>query len=376
VDLIVGARPNFVKVAPVFHAFREQLPEVTLRIVHTGQHYDANMSDVFFKQLSIPEPDVFLGVGSGSHGAQTGAVIARYEEVLLRNPPRLTLVFGDVNSTMACAIAAVKLGVEVGHVEAGLRSFDRSMPEEINRIVTDHLADLLFTPSQDANDNLANEGIRSAKVHLVGNVMIDSLLASKNCIEESTVLDELGLKPKRYGVLTLHRPGNVDDDGKLRCFLDALSVLQERIPIIFPVHPRTRQRLPSSALAATVAKLQNVRFLAPCPYFAFMKLLGNATLVITDSGGIQEETTVLNVPCLTTRANTERPITVEYGTSVLVGSDTQRIVREAERILDGDRKIATTPPLWDGKTAQRIVAVVAAGLATNDSAISTAAHVR
>lgn len=358
VDLIVGARPNFVKVAPLHRALRTRAEWIDLRLIHTGQHYDANMSDVFFRELAIPEPDVFLGVGSGNHGAQTGAIIARYEEILLQNPPALALVFGDVNSTMACAIAAVKLGVPTGHVEAGLRSFDRTMPEEINRVVTDHLADLLFTPSQDGNDNLAREGIPAERVHLVGNVMIDSLVACRAQIDAATVLSDLGLTAGEYVLLTLHRPSNVDREDSLRRILNALEAISRRVPVVFPVHPRTRQRLAASDLKPLVEKLTRVRLLDPQPYCDFLHLQSKAKFVITDSGGVQEETTYLGVPCLTMRPNTERPVTIDHGTSILVGNQTEAIVQAANQILDGSAKRGRVPDLWDGQTASRIVSVL------------------
>ncbi|MBI3769544.1 MAG: UDP-N-acetylglucosamine 2-epimerase (non-hydrolyzing) [Deltaproteobacteria bacterium] len=362
VDLIVGARPNFVKVAPVHRALRTLGDWLQVRLVHTGQHYDTNMSDVFFAELGIPEPDIFLGVGSGSHGAQTGAIINHYEEILLATKPALTLVFGDVNSTMACAIAAVKLGVPIGHVEAGLRSFDRTMPEEINRVVTDHLADLLFTPSADANVNLEHEGISSERIHLVGNVMIDTLLASRDKIRAAPVLSRLGITLRHYVLLTLHRPSNVDSDDSLGRVLLALESVQRRIPVVFPIHPRTRQRLESGNLRTLVGRLKNVRILDPQPYCDFLRLMSDAAFVITDSGGVQEETTCLGVPCLTVRPNTERPITVQEGTSILVGNDTDAIVRESERILDGKPKVGRVPDLWDGHAAPRIGAIIEAYL--------------
>jgi UDP-N-acetylglucosamine 2-epimerase (non-hydrolysing) len=363
VDLIVGARPNFVKVAPVYRALSGYADWLDVRLVHTGQHYDANMSDVFFAELAIPAPSVFLGVGSLPHGAQTGAILAQYEEVALRMRPALTLVFGDVNSTMACALAAVKLGISVGHVEAGLRSFDRTMPEEINRVVTDHVADILFTPSSDADDNLRNEGIAADRMYLVGNVMIDSLVASREAIDASVILSTLGVEPRRYALVTLHRPSNVDSDDNLRRILLAMEVLQTRVPVIFPTHPRTQQRLARESLRGLLARLPNVQFLEPLGYCDFMRLVRHAAFVLTDSGGIQEETTYLNVPCLTARRNTERPVTVDCGTSVLVGNHTETIVREALRVLDDGGKSSHIPPLWDGHAAERISAVIAAYLA-------------
>jgi UDP-N-acetylglucosamine 2-epimerase (non-hydrolysing) len=358
VDLVVGARPNFVKAAPVYRALRRFRDRLGIRLVHTGQHYDANMSDVFFADLEMPAPDIFLGVGSGAHGAQTAAVMARYEEVILQTRPDLTLVFGDVNSTMACALAAVKQGVAVGHVEAGLRSFDRTMPEEINRVVTDHVADLLFTPSRDADENLRTEGIPAERVHLVGNVMIDSLAAGRRKIDESPILDRLGLTAGGYVLVTMHRPSNVDSDESLGRILAALQAMQPRAAAVFPVHPRTRARLASPALQHLVAGLTRLQLLDPLPYSDFLRLLSSAALVLTDSGGVQEETTFLGVPCLIARPNTERPVTVEQGTSVLVGNDTATIVREANRIFEHGGKKGSIPPLWDGRTAERIAALL------------------
>jgi len=358
IDLIVGARPNFVKVAPVYRALRGHRDRLDVHLVHTGQHYDANMSDVFFADLAIPAPDAFLGVGSLSHGAQTGAIMTQYEQLAMQSRPDLTVVFGDVNSTMACTLAASKLGIPVAHVEAGLRSFDRTMPEEINRVVTDHVADLLFTPSADADEHLRREGIPADRIHFVGNVMIDSLVASRAKIEASNILGALALEPKRYAVATLHRPSNVDRDETLAPILSALESIQARVPIVFPAHPRTQRRLAAEGLRALRARLTNVRIIEPLAYCDFVRLVSQATLVLTDSGGIQEETTYLDVPCVTLRKNTERPITISHGTSVLVGNDTATIVREAERILGGGGKRGTVPPLWDGHAGERIAAVI------------------
>jgi UDP-N-acetylglucosamine 2-epimerase (non-hydrolysing) len=358
VDLVVGARPNFVKVAPVYRALRA-LGDVRLRLVHTGQHYDALMSDVFFQELEIPAPDVSLGVGSGEHGAQTAAIMMRYEEVLLGERPDLTLVFGDVNSTVACSLTAAKQGVRVGHVEAGLRSFDRAMPEELNRVVTDHLCDLLFTPSSDADDNLRREGIPPERVHLVGNVMIDALVQALPRIEASPVLERLGLPPKRFGVITLHRPSNLESGETIRGWLEALGAVQRRLPLVFPVHPRTRLRLGEDGFGGALEALDAVHFLDPLPYCDFLRLVSQAAFVLTDSGGIQEETTFLGVPCLTARANTERPITVSSGTNQLIGNRTDAIVTAVERVLNDGARPARVPELWDGHAAARIAAVLA-----------------
>lgn len=358
IDLVVGARPNFVKVAPVYRALRAFGDRVRLRLVHTGQHYDAAMSDVFFRQLAIPDPDVFLGVGSGEHGAQTAAIMAGYEQVVLKEPPDLLLVFGDVNSTVACSLVAVKQGIRTGHVEAGLRSFDRRMPEEINRVVTDHICDFLFTPSPDGDEHLRQEGIPAERVHRIGNVMIDTLVAAEAQIARSTVLQSLGLRPRGYGVLTLHRPSNVDGDDDLGRLLGALAEIQARLPLVFPVHPRTRKRLQEGPHGALVASLAQVHFLDPQSYCDFLRLVGDAAFVLTDSGGIQEETTFLGVPCLTARENTERPITVTEGTNQVVGTDPERIVAAVQQVLSGPRRRTGVPALWDGRAAERLARIV------------------
>jgi UDP-N-acetylglucosamine 2-epimerase (non-hydrolysing) len=359
---VVGARPNFMKVAPVMAALA-QYAQVKQTLVHTGQHYDVNMSDVFFQQLGIPAPDVNLEVGSGSHAQQTAQVMSRFEPVVLERKPDLVLVYGDINSTVAAALVCAKLGVRVGHVEAGLRSFDRTMPEEINRLVTDQLADILFTPSEDGNANLAREGIPPEKVHLVGNVMIDTLVrllpialegwrAGKFRVQDSEI--EQG----QYALVTLHRPSNVDDPAMLAGIMEALADISQRIPIIFPVHPRTRQRLAALNLQLSTSSLQ---LIDPISYLDFLALQRHAALVITDSGGIQEETTYLGVPCLTVRENTERPITVTLGTNQLVGRDMARLRQAAARILAGEVRPHQIPPLWDGKASERIAELIVAG---------------
>lgn len=348
---VVGARPNFMKVAPVYRALTCR-PGVRQTLVHTGQHYDARMSDVFFQQLGIPEPDVNLAVGSGSHACQTATIMTLFEPVVLERKPDLVLVYGDVNSTVAAALVCAKLRVKVAHVEAGLRSFDRSMPEEINRLVTDQLADLLFTPSVDGNENLAREGIAPHKVHFVGNVMIDTLVRMLPAAKASGALLEDG----PFVLVTLHRPGNVDDIPWLTEMLATLNVIGRRLPVLFPVHPRTRQRMADAgALAACNGR---VRLLDPLAYMDFLRLQSRATAVITDSGGIQEETTFLGVPCLTVRENTERPATVSCGTNILVGRDVQRVRAELEKVLGGEPKQGTVPPLWDGRAAERIADII------------------
>ena len=322
---IVGARPNFMKAAPVIRAL-QQRPNVKQTLVHTGQHYDANMSGVFFAQLGIPEPDVNLEVGSGSHAQQTAAVMSRFEPVLLEKNPDIVLVYGDVNSTVATAMVCSKLMVRVGHVEAGLRSFDRTMPEEINRLLTDQLSDILFTPSEDGDRNLLREGISPDKIFRVGNVMIDSLVRLLPVAERC---NRNGL-PERYALVTLHRPSNVDNNDALKNILESLLDINAQLEVVFPVHPRTRQRIAEFGLDAT-----KLHLLEPMPYIEFLALQQRATVVITDSGGIQEETTYLKVPCLTLRKNTERPVTAEVGTNVLVGQDMVRLRSELAKILEG-----------------------------------------
>jgi len=346
---IVGARPNFMKVAPVLSALRAH-QRVIQTLVHTGQHYDANMSDVFFEQLGIPAPDVNLAVGSGSHARQTAEIMMRFEPVVLEAKPDLVLVYGDVNSTVATALVCAKLGVRVGHVEAGLRSFDRTMPEEINRLVTDQLSDVLFTPSEDGDSNLQREGIAAEKIFRVGNVMIDSLL---KLLPVARQQQRNGL-PERYAVVTLHRPANVDDSATLKSILQSLVDVNRDLAVVFPAHPRTRQRIAEFGL-----KADQLRVIDPLPYVDFLGLQSRAQVVITDSGGIQEETTYLGVPCLTLRENTERPITVSLGTNVLVGRDPEKLRAELARVLAGKHKKGTIPPLWDGRAGERIAQVIA-----------------
>jgi UDP-N-acetylglucosamine 2-epimerase (non-hydrolysing) len=351
---VVGARPNFMKMAPVFHALagRNGVEQI---VVHTGQHYDASMSDIFFAQLGMPVPDINLSVGSGSHGAQTAQVLMKFEEVLLSDRPDLVLVYGDVNSTMAAALVCAKLNVKVGHVEAGLRSFDRTMPEEINRIVTDQLADMLFTPSRDGNENLEREGIPPEKIHLVGNLMIDTLVR----LLDQAHPPRIGQIEGKYLLVTLHRPSNVDEPEMLRQIVETLSELSKSVPVVFPVHPRTRRRI--SEFELTLPDTSRFALLEPVGYLEFLGMQRNARFVITDSGGIQEETTFLGVPCLTVRENTERPITIEVGTNVLVGRDMARLKHEAGRILAGEEKNGSIPPLWDGRAGDRVAQIVVEG---------------
>ena len=351
---IAGARPNFMKVAPIYAEMKRRADEFEPMIVHTGQHYDAAMSDAFFDDLGMPKPDIYLGVGSGSHAVQTAKIMTEFEPVVLEHKPDWVLVVGDVNSTIACALVCAKLGVKVAHVEAGLRSRDRSMPEEINRILTDSISDLLFTTSQGADENLRQEGIPAERVRFVGNVMIDSLLEHLKIAENSTVRTDHGLVEREYAVMTLHRPSNVDERDVFGGILDALLSVAERLPIIFPVHPRTRAKIEEFGFSARIAA-SNIRLIAPLGYLDFMRLYSGARLVLTDSGGLQEETTVLGIPCLTLRHNTERPITIELGTNVLVGTDPEKIKQAANSVLDNPMSTDTKiPPLWDGKAAGRI----------------------
>lgn len=337
-----------MKVAPVLNALKGR-KSVEQTLIHTGQHYDANMSDVFFQQLGIPAPDVNLAVGSGTHAKQTAEIMIRLEPIVLERQPDMVLVYGDVNSTVATALVCAKLGVQVGHVEAGLRSFDRTMPEEINRLVTDQLADLLFTPSEDGDENLRREGIPATKIFFVGNVMIDSLVRLLP-LAKKTITDSV---PKRYALVTLHRPANVDDSVTLKGILESLLEVNRDLAVVFPAHPRTRKRISDFGLNA-----RQLLLLDPLPYVDFLGLQSRATVVITDSGGIQEETTYLGIPCLTVRENTERPITVSMGTNVLVGRDRDKLRSELSRVLCGDPKKRTVPPLWDGHAGERIADVL------------------
>lgn len=353
---VVGARPNFMKVAPLVAAMKQSPAQFQPLVVHTGQHYDASMSDAFFTDLKLPKPDIHLGVGSGSHAVQTAAVMERFEPVVLGEHPDWVLVVGDVNSTIACALVCAKLGVKVGHVEAGLRSRDRTMPEEINRLLTDQISDLLFTPSPDADANLLAEGIPAERIRFVGNIMIDSLFQNLEYARESKIKEQLALTGGTYAVLTLHRPSNVDNPETFSRILDALEEIGEQLPIIFPVHPRTRKTIDEFHFGERLAAMKGLKLIEPLGYIDFLSLYSTAKLVLTDSGGIQEETTALKIPCLTLRENTERPITVEMGTNVIVGTDRNRIVAEAMAILAGRRSDKVElPPLWDGHTSERIL---------------------
>jgi len=357
--LVAGARPNFMKIAPLLREFRARPDRFEARLVHTGQHYDEQMSDVFFQDLEIPPPDIHLGVGSGSHAAQTARIMEAFERVAASERPDWVVVVGDVNSTLACSVVAAKMSppVRVAHVEAGLRSGDRTMPEEVNRIVTDALSDLLFTTSPDADRNLAAEGVARRKIHRVGNVMIDTLRRFLARADSSDVMTRLGIVPP-FGLLTLHRPSNVDDPQALRRIVAALEAIARDIPILFPVHPRTLKMIESLGVAMPVgAGARGLRLVDPLGYLDFLHLQKRARLILTDSGGIQEEASILGVPCLTLRENTERPITVTRGTNRLVGSDTAKIVAAARRILRAPAPRPRPIPLWDGNAAARIVSV-------------------
>jgi UDP-N-acetylglucosamine 2-epimerase (non-hydrolysing) len=355
---IVGARPNFMKMAPLIHAMR-RYPAIQATLIHTGQHYDAAMAGQFFQDLQLPAPDVSLEVGSGSHAVQTGEVMKRLDPVLSELRPNVVVVVGDVNSTLAAALTAAKLGVPVAHVEAGLRSFDRSMPEEINRLLTDAISDYLFVTEESGRTNLLREGVDPGKIHMVGNVMIDSLEQCRHVWERSEVLTQLELTRGQYGVVTLHRPSNVDDPATLRGLLKALVEISRRLPLIFPVHPRTRARLEAMEAHAVGSEAGRIRYVAPLGYLDFIGLVAGSRLAMTDSGGLQEETTVLSVPCLTLREQTERPITVSDGTNRVIGTSPDRIVEEASRVLTEPMPSVVRPPLWDGQAARRIVGVLA-----------------
>ncbi|MBI1824630.1 MAG: UDP-N-acetylglucosamine 2-epimerase (non-hydrolyzing) [Nitrospirae bacterium] len=354
---IVGARPNFMKIAPLIREMKKR-EKIEHLLVHTGQHYDNDMSDSFFKQLEIPEPDINLGVGAGSHAEQTAKIMIEFEKVLLQHKPDFILVVGDVNSTIACSLVASKLGVKIIHVEAGLRSFDRGMPEEINRVLTDAISDLLFTTEASANKNLKQEGVPEQKVFFVGNVMIDTLVHCLDKIQDRS-LPFQNLHEKQYAVVTLHRPSNVDRPEVLEKILDALSRISQKIKLVIPLHPRTQKNINAFGLQEKLdAIARNGVIAGPIGYLEMLRLIKSARLAITDSGGLQEETTYLGVPCITMRENTERPSTVELGTNVLVGNDLGLLFEHFEKILSDHFKKGQIPPLWDGKAASRIVEVL------------------
>jgi UDP-N-acetylglucosamine 2-epimerase (non-hydrolysing) len=356
ISLVAGARPNFMKVAPIIKAIQARnaaagRPVLDCRLVHTGQHYDAAMSDVFFKELGIPAPDRNLEVGSGSHAVQTANIMIGFEPVCLEDKPDWVVVVGDVNSTLACTLVAVKMGIRVAHVEAGLRSFDRTMPEEINRILTDSIADLLLTPSEDANENLRRGGVPETKMRVVGNIMIDSLVENLARSRASRIAESCGLVPGQFVYVTLHRPQNVDYRESLSAILCELQRVAARLPVVFPMHPRTRRRLEEFGIAWQ--STPNLRVIEPVGYHDSLYLTENARCVLTDSGGLQEESTYFRVPCLTLRPNTERPVTITLGSNRL--TTTQKLRADFEAVLNGPERLGTVPPLWDGKVAERIV---------------------
>jgi UDP-N-acetylglucosamine 2-epimerase (non-hydrolysing) len=357
VILVAGARPNFVKLAPLYSALASRSDTFNALIMHTGQHYDSKMSDVFFTELGIPSPHIHLGVGSGSHAEQTARVMVECDKVFIEKKPDLVVVFGDINSTLAASVTAAKSGIPVAHVEAGLRSFDRTMPEELNRLVTDCLSDLLLTPSKDANRNLEREGVPREKIELVGNIMIDTLVKFLPSAEKSNILKQLNLQPQKYVLLTMHRPGNVDDESGLEAVLDIIEQIAQDYKVVFPAHPRTRKNLSACGERAQrfmEGGLENLVLTEPLGYFDFLKLQKESGVTLTDSGGVQEETSYLGVPCLTLRPNTERPITITHGTNHLIGLNVTSAVEHARRFMEEPRVAHQPPPLWDGRTAERI----------------------
>lgn len=360
VDVIAGARPNFMKIAALF-AVAGDFPSLTLRFVHTGQHYDYKMSEVFVQELGLPEPDCHLGVGSGSHAYQTADIMKGYEDWVKASRPDMCVVVGDVNSTVACTLVAAKAGITIAHVEAGLRSFDRTMPEEINRVLTDSISDLMFVSEPSGVAHLADEGRPASGIHLVGQVMIDTLLRMLPSAEATRPYDALDTAPGEYAYVTFHRPSNVDEMSVLQIICDQLVWMAERMPVIFPVHPRTRGRLEASGLHQRLTQQKNIRMVEPVGYLESLALLKNARLVVTDSGGLQEETSAVGTPCLTLRDNTERPITIHEGTNTLIASDWELFRRCVDQIMNGTYKTPASPiPYWDGLAGRRIMTIMAA----------------
>jgi UDP-N-acetylglucosamine 2-epimerase (non-hydrolysing) len=356
--LVAGARPNFVKIAPLVKEFKKNRKYFNVLLVHTGQHYDFEMSEIFFQHLDIPEPDVHLNIGSDTHAKQTAKIMMAFEDILIKERPDRVIVVGDVNSTLACSLVASKLCVKVAHVESGLRSFDRSMPEEINRLVTDSISDYLFVSEESGLKNLRKENIPSEKVFFVGNIMIDTLLSNRNKISDSNILQRLSIRPESYAVLTMHRPSNVDSRESLAKIYDILKDISGKIEIIYPIHPRTRKMMEKHGFMSKFESLKGFIIIDSLGYIDFIKLVEKSKFVLTDSGGIQEETTILKIPCLTMRDNTERPVTLTKGTNHLVGSEKRKIVELVEAVLKGKIKQGNVPKFWDGKTAERIVNVL------------------
>jgi UDP-N-acetylglucosamine 2-epimerase (non-hydrolysing) len=357
IDLIVGARPNFMKAAPLLRELKRDSSGFRPRLVHTGQHYDPKMSKLFFDDLGMEPPDVFLGVGSGTHAEQTAKIMVEYEKTALASKPDLVVVFGDVNSTMAAAIVAAKLWIQIAHVEAGLRSFDSQMPEEINRIVTDRLSNYLFVTEPSGLKNLKAEGVPDEKIFFAGNIMIDSLIASLDACQKSTVLTDLSLTPGNYVCMTLHRPSNVDNAERLRELLEMIIQIAKQIPIVFPCHPRTKKEMTQLGMLDRVSG-DRLKVIEPLGYLDFLRLQSSCKFVLTDSGGIQEETTYLKIPCITMRESTERPVTVDVGSNVLTGPYPDKVLEAVRQILSGKHKQGQIPELWDGKTAVRISATL------------------
>ncbi len=357
---VVGARPNFIKIAPVHRAFQKYKDEIEHLICHTGQHFDEKMSKVFFDELQMTKPDFYLGIGGGSHAVQTARIMIEFEKILLEEKPDLVIVPGDVNSTLAASLVAAKLHIPVAHVEAGLRSFDRKMPEEVNRVLTDEISDFLFVTEKSGLENLKHEGVDDSKVFFTGNVMIDSLVHFMPVIDKSDILEKLDLEAGKYVLATFHRPSNVDSKDELEKLVDALNRISEIRKIIFPVHPRTRNKLTEFGLSAKMSR--DIVTLDPIGYIDFLSFTKNAELVVTDSGGIQEETTFLGVQCITVRDNTERPVTSEIGTNHMIGTDFQKVVEAAKRILSGKKKEGKIPELWDGKAAERIAEIISTNI--------------
>lgn len=355
--LVCGARPNFMKIAPIMDAIQKS-GKLQPLLVHTGQHYDHKMSHSFFDLLEIPKPDIDLGVGSGSHAEQTGKIMIEFEKICFERKPDLVVVVGDVNSTMACAIVAKKLWIPVAHVEAGLRSFDMKMPEEINRMVTDSISDIFFTTDPEGNRNLKGMGIKESQIHFAGNVMIDTLLRNRPKAARNPILETLGIQPGKYGVLTMHRPSNVDDKAVLLGMLEAFRYIQQKIKLVFVAHPRTMKMITQFGLLPMLESMSNLLVCEPMDYMQMLRLSENAALVITDSGGLQEETTVLGIPCITIRENTERPVTVAEGTNEVVGTNPEKIIDAANRALSGRWKKGGIPEGWDGKASERIVRIL------------------
>ncbi len=353
--LVVGTRPNFMKISPIVDALKLKIKkQINPIIVHTGQHYDKEMSENILSDLNFPDPDYFLGVGSGSHAVQTANILIEFEKICLKIVPSLVVVAGDVNSTLACAIVASKLKIKIAHVESGLRSFDRGMPEEINRILTDHVSDFLFTSEKSGNVNLKQEGIDSSKIHFVGNCMIDSLLKHIPIAKEMVPWKKYGYFGGDYIIVTLHRPSNVDDYKNLKKIASIINYINEKVSVLFPMHPRTKSNFDRFNIKLS----KTINIIAPQPYIEFLGLVSNAKLVLTDSGGIQEETTMLNIPCVTLRDNTERPITVDIGTNIIAGTKKHDVLQIIDKVIDGDEKNGDIPELWDGKAAERIIDVL------------------